>query len=154
MACRIHHVAYVENLYPRRHSNLSTAFIRPILPSWIRSRNCRPRLVYFLAIEMTSRRLASTISFLARLASRSPRCTVCTTRRNSEIGNLASIATWATAVRCFSTSSFRSPSRLQPMAGQLVAHIVLEKIRTPDAGIFRHAQQPSLLGHEAAVQVV
>jgi len=30
MAWRIHHVAYVENLYPRRHSNLSTAFIRPM----------------------------------------------------------------------------------------------------------------------------
>jgi len=38
-----------------RYSNLSTAFIRPMLPSWIRSRNCRPRLVYFLAIEITSR---------------------------------------------------------------------------------------------------
>ena len=33
MACLIHHVAYVENLYPRRYSNLSTAFIRPMLPS-------------------------------------------------------------------------------------------------------------------------
>src|SRR3954452_6006968 len=43
MAWRIHHVAYVENLYPRRYSNLSTAFIRPMLPSWIKSRNCRPR---------------------------------------------------------------------------------------------------------------
>ena len=29
------------------------------------SRNCRPRLVYFLAMEMTRRRFASTISFLA-----------------------------------------------------------------------------------------
>src|SRR5476649_2033868 len=65
MAWRIHHVAYVENLYPRRYSNLSTAFIRPILPSWIKSRNCRPRLVYFLAIEMTRRKLASVISRLA-----------------------------------------------------------------------------------------
>src|SRR5206468_4192964 len=68
MAWRIHQVAYVENLYPRRYSNLSTAFMRPMLPSWIRSRNCRPRFVYFLAIEMTSRRLASTISFLAMAA--------------------------------------------------------------------------------------
>jgi len=33
MAWRIHHVAYVENLYPRRYSNLSTAFIRPMFPS-------------------------------------------------------------------------------------------------------------------------
>ncbi len=43
-----------------------------MLPSWIRSRNCRPRLVYFLAIEITRRRLASTISFLARRALASP----------------------------------------------------------------------------------
>src|SRR5471030_2949564 len=35
-ACLIHQVAYVENLYPRRYSNLSTARIRPILPSCIR----------------------------------------------------------------------------------------------------------------------
>src|SRR5882757_9851031 len=33
IAWRIHQVAYVENLYPRRHSNLSTAFINPMLPS-------------------------------------------------------------------------------------------------------------------------
>jgi len=57
-----------RELVPRRYSNLSTAFMRPMLPSWIRSRNCRPRFVYFLAIEMTSRRLASTISFLAMAA--------------------------------------------------------------------------------------
>ncbi len=38
-----------------------------MLPSWIRSRNCRPRLVYFFAIETTRRRLASTSSFLAPL---------------------------------------------------------------------------------------
>ena len=56
----------------RRHSNLSTAFIRPMLPSWIRSRNCRPRLVHFSAIEITRRRFASTISFFAWRASRSP----------------------------------------------------------------------------------
>src|SRR5258706_12313981 len=43
-----------------------------MLPSWIRSRNCRPRFVYFLAIEITRRRFASTISFLARRAFASP----------------------------------------------------------------------------------
>lgn len=43
-----------------------------MLPSWIRSRNCRPRLVYFLAMEITRRRLASTISFFARRALASP----------------------------------------------------------------------------------
>ncbi len=43
-----------------------------MLPSWIRSRNCSPRLVYFLAIEITSRRLASIISFLASRDEASP----------------------------------------------------------------------------------
>src|SRR5678816_1292393 len=43
-----------------------------MLPSWIRSRNCSPRLVYFLAIDTTRRRLASTSSDLARSAMRSP----------------------------------------------------------------------------------
>src|SRR5204863_441344 len=46
--------------------------MRPMLPSWIRSRNCRPRLVYFFAMEITRRRLASTISFFARRALASP----------------------------------------------------------------------------------
>ena len=32
-ACWIHHVAYVENLKPRRYSNLSTARMSPMLPS-------------------------------------------------------------------------------------------------------------------------
>ncbi|CSI69852.1 Uncharacterised protein [Vibrio cholerae] len=43
-----------------------------MLPSWIRSKNCRPRLVYFLAIEITRRKFASTISFFARRAFASP----------------------------------------------------------------------------------
>src|SRR5438270_1973856 len=43
-----------------------------MLPSWMRSRNCRPRLVYFLAIEITSRRFASVISRFARRALASP----------------------------------------------------------------------------------
>ena len=36
-AWRIHQVAYVENLQPRRQSNFSTARVSPIVPSWIRS---------------------------------------------------------------------------------------------------------------------
>src|ERR1700712_5500975 len=79
MACRIHHVAYVENLYPRRYSNLSTAFIKPMLPSWIRSRNCKPRFVYFLAMEITRRKFASVISRLARPL-------LCPPRRHLTIG--------------------------------------------------------------------
>src|SRR5678810_298816 len=43
-----------------------------MLPSWIRSRNCRPRFVYFLAIEITRRRFASVISRLALRAFASP----------------------------------------------------------------------------------
>ena len=42
MAWRIHHVAYVENLKPLRHSNLSTARNNPRFPSWTRSRSDSP----------------------------------------------------------------------------------------------------------------
>ncbi len=38
-----------------------------MFPSWMRSRNCRPRLVYFFASDITNRRLASIISLFARL---------------------------------------------------------------------------------------
>ena len=41
-AWRIHQVAYVENLKPRRQSNFSTARIRPMIPSWIRSSSESP----------------------------------------------------------------------------------------------------------------
>src|SRR5215210_5869906 len=60
IACLIHHVAYVENLKPLDGSNFSAALMRPRLPSWMRSRKETPRLRYFLAIETTSLRLAST----------------------------------------------------------------------------------------------
>src|SRR4030065_389231 len=59
-------------LYPARYSNLSPAFIRPMFPSWMRSRNCSPRLVYFLAIDTTRRRFASTSSRFASRTLRSP----------------------------------------------------------------------------------
>ena len=45
IACRIHHVAYVENLKPLRQSNFSTARISPRLPSWIRSRKSMPEVL-------------------------------------------------------------------------------------------------------------
>src|SRR5947209_19949935 len=48
-ACLIHQVAYVENLKPRSGSNLSTAFIKPMLPSWIKSSSGNPCPRYFLA---------------------------------------------------------------------------------------------------------
>ena len=44
---------------------MSTAFISPIFPSWIRSRNGIPRPTYFLAMLTTRRRLASVSCFFA-----------------------------------------------------------------------------------------
>jgi len=46
---------------------------QPDVPLLSQIRNCRPRLVYFFAIETTSRRFASTSSFLACSACASPR---------------------------------------------------------------------------------
>src|SRR2546423_1051160 len=43
-----------------------------MLPSWMRSSRSRPRLTYFLAIETTRRRLASTKADLAVWTSLSP----------------------------------------------------------------------------------
>ena len=65
IACLIHHVAYVENLYPFLQSNLSTALIRPRFPSCIRSRNSIPLPTYLLAMLTTSLRLASQSFFFA-----------------------------------------------------------------------------------------
>ncbi len=60
IAWRIHQVAYVENLKPLRQSNLSTAWMRPRLPSCTMSSSGRPELWYFFAIETTSRRFELT----------------------------------------------------------------------------------------------
>ena len=59
IACLIHQVAYVENLNPLLKSNFSTALIKPILPSWIKSKNNIPRPTYRLAILTTKRKFAS-----------------------------------------------------------------------------------------------
>src|SRR5918995_277652 len=58
-ACLTHQVAYVENLQPRSGSNFSTAFIRPMLPSWMRSSKGSPIPRYFLATLTTSLRFFS-----------------------------------------------------------------------------------------------
>ena len=72
-AWRIHHVAYVENLKPRRQSNFSTARISPMIPSWIRSSSDRPWPWYFFAIETTRRRFELIIrSFAALVAALDP----------------------------------------------------------------------------------
>ena len=65
MACRIHQTAYEMNLTPWSGSNLRAAVSRPTLPSPIRSVRGNPRFWYFLATEMTKRRLRFTSSCIA-----------------------------------------------------------------------------------------
>ena len=64
----IHQVAYVANLNPILGSNLSTAFIKPIFPSPIRSINSNPLSIFFLATFTTSFRLDSMILSLISLS--------------------------------------------------------------------------------------
>src|SRR3954447_4698661 len=71
--CRIHSVAYVENLKPFRQSNFSEARIRPSMPSWIRSPRVRPWPWYLRATEITNRRLELIIRSLAIMSPRSMR---------------------------------------------------------------------------------
>ena len=84
-----------------------------MLPSWIRSRNCRPRLVYFFAIETTRRRLASTSSFFACSACASPRRMVSSVRRSCS-GVSSSSSAWrlisAFSSFCFPRATLRSSS--------------------------------------------
>jgi hypothetical protein len=82
IAWRIHQIAYVENLKPRRYSNLSTARMRPVLPSWIKSRKPMPRFLYFFATEITRRKLLRHISPFASSYSRSNLFIVSQRRRN------------------------------------------------------------------------
>src|SRR5947207_2919707 len=136
-----------------------------MLPSWIKSRNCRLRLVYFLAIEMTRRRLASTISFLAWRASRSPFCTICTILRNSAISRRVSPASpWMSARMCLMRSlSFDEvlPSLggelgdpVEPARVELRALVVLEEILARNAVALAEPHQAALEDDEALVDVV
>ena len=56
-----------------------------MFPSWIKSKNCKPLFVYFLAIEITSLKFASIISFFAILDSLSPFLILLTKILKSEI---------------------------------------------------------------------
>src|SRR5438132_11001388 len=137
-----------------------------MLPSWIRSRNCRPRLVYFLAIEMTRRRFASTISFLAWRASRSPFCTICTILRNSPISrpvSPASVWIWWRCSLIFSLS--RATKLFQPLAESLETRlsqrgsssepvILPQEVLARDAVAFGKPHQPALVADEALVDVI
>ncbi len=97
IAWRIHHVAYVENLYPRRYSYFSTPRINPALPSWIRSRKLNPRLRYFLAIETTNRRLPLDSCCFASVQSLNRRIISSTRTTNSSNGSIV--------ISCSSSSS-------------------------------------------------
>ena len=136
-----------------------------MLPSWIRSRNCRPRLVYFLAMEMTRRRLASTISFLAWRASRSPFCTALTMRRNSVISRPVSEASVRISSRM---PSMRLPlvlDELAPLAArlghaldpglvELVAEVLVDEVLARHAVAVGQPHQPALQRDEALVDGV
>jgi hypothetical protein len=89
-----------------------------MFPSWMRSRNCRPRFVYFLAIETTRRRFASTSSLLAFSASRSPRTMKSAVCRSSsaEVSIAVSVARMsASAAKIFSRSSLRTRESLESL---------------------------------------
>ena len=137
-----------------------------MLPSWIRSRNCRPRLVYFLAIEITRRRLASTISFLAWRASRSPFCTMCTILRNSPISRPglgrerldvgADLLDAVLVVRDEVLPAVRGKLRdaVEPLRVELFALVVLEEVLARHAIAFGEPHQAALERDEALVDVV
>src|SRR5207302_1583373 len=99
----------------------------------MRSRNCRPRLVYFFAIEMTSRRFASTISFLAWAALTWPALMMVMTRLISSALALARpsatlISCWATHTCCCLgdgnfLAAFKCKSPTPAVAPPLVADV-------------------------------
>src|SRR6267378_1651438 len=81
--------------------------------------------MYFLAMEMTRRRFASTISFLAWRASRSPFCTICTILRNSPISSPVSPAsTWISWRCCLTLSLSRATRLFQPFALSLDTRLI------------------------------
>src|SRR5580692_9123478 len=137
-----------------------------MLPSWIRSRNCRPRLVYFFAIEMTRRRFASTISFFAWRASRSPFCTMCTILRNSPISSPispASACIWwqcclilslSLATRLFQALGRELRHAIEPERVELGAQIVLEEVLAHDAVALGEPHQAALVADQTLVDVV
>src|SRR5205809_1009254 len=77
----------------------------PMLPSWMRSRNWRPRLMYRLAIDTTRRRLAWIISCLAARAPSSAARMSRTARWSAPSGMPTSRSTSASSRRAARTSS-------------------------------------------------
>src|SRR5213592_1089318 len=116
-------------------------------------------------MEMTRRRFASTISFLACRASRSPFCTICTILRNSPISSPVSPASIWISWRCCLTLSFSLATRLfQPFALsldtrlsqriELGALVIPEKILAHYSVTLGEPHQAALVTHEALVDVV
>ena len=137
-----------------------------MLPSWMRSRNCRPRLVYFLAIEMTRRRLASTISFLAMRASRSPFCTMATMRRYSGICRPVAVASSKISSRMTLIESFssltnffqpnlaRRPTRFSQSGSSSLRLVFLEELGARHLVGLGQAHEAAFQRVEALVDVV
>ncbi len=141
IACRIHHVgigrelvaAAVLELVDRLHQ-ADIAFLNEIkeLQAAVRGISWRSR--------SPRRRLASTISFLAIAASRSPFCTLCTMRRYSAISRPVSVASVVISPRIstiVSTSRLansaqplppRRRNRADPVLVELAAVMRLEEI--------------------------
>src|SRR5664280_282733 len=167
IAWRIHHVAYVENLNPLVWSNFSTARMRPRLPSWMRSRKARPRLRYLLAMETTSRRLAS---MRASLASWPPRTSLRSAARWA-VDSLATPASAASSRRAASlpatilsasstssaaSSNFTLPISLRYMCTGSAAdpvHMYLKeigKVKLLDAALEVELAERIVAGNDAA----
>src|SRR4029079_5537591 len=133
-----------------------------------------------LAIEMTRRRLASTISFLAWRASRSPFCTKCTILRDSPIsspvsptrrgefaglesglaGELVDVAAdFLDLVLVLGDEILPALGRelrdaVEPARVELGALVVLQEVLAGDAVAFGEPHQAALEANEALVDVV
>src|SRR5213593_3665244 len=107
----------------------------PMLPSWMRSRNWRPRFMYRLAIDTTRRRLAWIISCLAPRAPSSAARMSRTARWSAPSGMPTSRST--------SASSRRAARALQrdPLAGRAIGAL---------GAVREAARQAEQLGRRAA----
>src|SRR5438552_6418149 len=101
----------------------------PMLPSWMRSRNWRPRFMYFFAIDTTRRRLAWTISCLAARMRRSAAWMSRTARSSAPNGMPISRSSSASSRRAsrISSASVTSASRDIPSSPQ--AHVLVPRLR-------------------------
>src|SRR5260370_25248147 len=121
-----------------------------MLPSWIKSRNCKPRLVYFFAMETTRRRLASVSSFFACSASASPRRISVRVRLNSVKPTLPETPiSFSSARREGRAEGDRSLGRSEEHTSELQSHLnlvcrlLLEKKKKACDHVARYATRDS-----------